>query len=99
MSESGRDAPTTRAPADAPPAIELETVPTRPTTPRGRLARIGLAVLICVVAGGVLLREIGLAQPEGTPVGPGPAGPAVLLSNVSYGAVTLNGQHLPGSPP
>jgi hypothetical protein len=55
--------------------------------------------LVCLAAGGVLLREIGLARLQATTVAPGPAGPVVVLSNVSYGTISLNGRRLAGSPP
>jgi hypothetical protein len=99
MSEPEMDAPTTLGRADAPPGIELEGAPVRRTTPWARLARLALVALICLAAGGVLLREIGLARLQATTVAPGPAGPVVLLSNVSYGTVTVNGRRLAGAPP
>ncbi len=98
MSEPEMDTPATRAGMDAPPAIELEGVPTWPATPGARLRMLALAALVCLVAGGVLAHEIGQAPPR-TALAPTAAGPVVLLSNVSYGAVTLNGRRMAGSPP
>jgi hypothetical protein len=82
-----------------PPGIELEGAPLQRAMPWARLARLALVMLVCLAAGGVLLREIGLARLHATTVAPGPVGPVVLLSNVSYGTVTLNGRRLAGSPP
>jgi hypothetical protein len=61
-----------------------------------RLRQAGLAALVCVVAAAVLGREIFAAGPHAsTP----PPGPVVLISNVSFGTVTLNGKPLSGAPP
>jgi hypothetical protein len=92
----------TSANTESPPGIELEGALAPRASPVRRLRRVVLTALVCLVAGGVLLRELVLARPEGsvpTSLAPGPPGPAVLLSNVSFGTVTVNGQRLLGSPP
>ncbi|HEV2237079.1 MAG TPA: hypothetical protein VGR57_10505 [Ktedonobacterales bacterium] len=83
---------------DLAPASELEDAPPRRRTPRARLGRVALAALVCLVAGGVLLHELASVPPRPGSA-PAPPGPVVLLSNVSFGSVTVNGQALGGPPP
>jgi hypothetical protein len=87
----------TRASADRSPASELEDAPAR-RTPAARLGRVGLAALVCLVAGGVLLHELASAPPR-LGATPAPPGRAVLISNVSFGSVAVNGKTLHGPPP
>jgi hypothetical protein len=85
--------------ADQSPAIELESPPARRNTQGVRLRRAALVALVSLVAGAVLAREVGLTRPQETALTSTPPGPAVLISNVTFGSVKLNGAPLPGSPP
>ncbi len=83
----------------------LEQILQRRVPLRVRLIQgLGLLILGALAAG--LLRQTVLTTPGGSGgVVPTPSptvvalGPALVLSNLSYGAVTLNGVSLPGPPP
>lgn len=96
--------PHRQAPMDAHPQLDglnlttmdLDEAVGRRVSPRQRMLQIGgvAALLILVLA--IVVYNLTRAQP------PNPATafhPAVLVSNVSFGAVTLNGAQLSGPPP
>jgi hypothetical protein len=67
-------------------------------TPRRWALRLALAVALLLVVG-VLLRSSAFTPQTPSSATPTPLGPIVLLSNVSYGSVTLDGRRLAGPPP
>lgn len=83
------------------PLIELETLLSRPPSRRKRLAQIGF-VLVAVVVLAAFWGSIAPRKPAAPALAPTPtAAPPMLLilSNVNYGSVTVNGTKQPGQLP
>lgn len=84
------------------PLIELETLLSRPPSPRKRLAQIGLVLAACVV---VLVTFWNVIVPPGPPpkpvfIAPTPTPRTVsIVSNTNYGTLTINGKTQRAAPP
>lgn len=75
--------------------LDLDDAIRRRASPRRRAAQIGAVVALFVVALGIVAYDVLRAHSPPVAVVP----PAVLVSNVSFGTVTLNGQRLSSPPP
>ena len=83
------------------PLIELETLLSRPASRGKRLAQIG-CVLVAVVVLVAFWRTIAPGKSAAPALAPTPAAASpmlLILSNVNYGSVTVNGQKEPGQLP
>lgn len=83
------------------PLIELETLLNRPPSPRKRLAQI-VFVLVAIVMLAAFWGAIVPGTPTGPVVAPTPINGStalLILSNVNFGTVTVNGKKQPGSLP
>ncbi len=84
------------------PLIELETLLSRPPSPRKRLAQVGLVLAACVV---VLVTFWNIIVPPGPPpravfIPPTPTPRTVsIVSNTNYGTLTINGKTQRAAPP
>jgi hypothetical protein len=79
----------------ATPDTDVEELLRRRVPVRVRVAQAMTLLVVMTVAAGLVIHSLPVAA---TPT-PGPLGPVLLLSNVSFGTVTLNGAPLAGSPP
>src|SRR6516225_4282302 len=80
------------------PLVELETLLNRPPSWRKRLAHIGLVLATAVIILVMFWGNIVSHKPVAPPALPNPNA-LLILSNVNYGAVTINGKKQPWSPP
>ncbi len=79
--------------------VDLDEVMRRRMSLRTRLARAGSLLVLLALAAGLLAHQIASELDQDRIQSLIAAGPVVLVSNVSFGTVTLNGKPLPGSPP
>jgi hypothetical protein len=76
--------------------VELDEAVRRRHSPRRRTLQIGSAAVLLAVVLGVVVYQLTRTPPAAPETAPPPT---VLVSNVSFGTVTLNGKALSGPPP
>ncbi len=98
---------TTTNPADAwesaPGTVDAETLVSRRSSPRKRAVQVGLVAICALVVFGLLRSTASLLphpQATATPAATDASQQLIgIIANVSYGAVTVDGKKLSGSPP
>ncbi|HEY7348600.1 MAG TPA: hypothetical protein VH599_09830 [Ktedonobacterales bacterium] len=84
------------------PLVELETILNRPPSRRKRLMQISFVLLAALIALVIFWGDIAPARPAAPLAVPQPANPPpalLIVSNINYGAVTINGKKQAGPLP